>query len=78
MTSILVMKGKSPRKQFNSNYLKNQKHLFNFLFCFWNLNQILNIFKTKKQKKLEVHSSTISDIIGSKRTSYLNVLKAIF
>ena len=29
-------------------YLKNEKHFLNFLGIFWNLHQILNIFKKKK------------------------------
>ena len=32
---------------FKCNYLKNKKHLVNFLFRFWNLHQILNIFEKK-------------------------------
>ena len=32
---------------FKCNYLKNKKHLVNFLFLFWNLHQILNIFEKK-------------------------------
>ena len=47
----------------------------NFLLHFWNLHQVLNILKKKKD---EAHSSTISDIIDSERSSYLNVLKAVF
>ena len=35
-------------------------------------------FKHSEKKKDEAHSSTISDIIDSERSSYLNVLKAVF
>ena len=46
----------------------------NFLLHFWNLHQVLNNVKKADQ----VHSSTISDIIDSERSSYLNALKVMF
>ena len=33
---------------FKSSYVKNKKHFVGFLFHWWNLHQILNIFKKKK------------------------------
>ena len=33
---------------FRSSYLKNKKNFLGFLFHWWNLHQILNIFKKKK------------------------------
>ena len=33
---------------FKSSYLQNKKHFLGFLFHWWNLHQILNIFKKKK------------------------------
>ena len=36
------------RSLFKSSYLKNKKHFLGFLFHWWNLHQILNIFKKKK------------------------------
>ena len=36
------------RSQLKSSYLKNKKHFLGFLFHFWNLHQIWNIFKKRK------------------------------
>ena len=53
---------------------KKPKTFYEFFSPFWNLHKILNISK----KKDEAHSSTISDIIDSERSCYLNVLEAMF
>ena len=36
------------RSLFKLSFLKNKKHFLSFLFHWWNLHQILNIFKKKK------------------------------
>ena len=48
ITSILFRIVRIFRSLFKSSYLKNKKHFLSFLFHWWNLNQILNIFKKKK------------------------------
>ena len=48
MRSILSRSVRCCRSLFKSNYLKNKKFFLNFVFLFWNLHQILNIFKKKK------------------------------
>ena len=48
MTSILFGIPRICCSLFKRNYLKNENLFPNFLFLFWNLHQILNIFKQKK------------------------------
>ena len=47
MASILFNIWGICNSQFKCNYLKNEKSFLNFLFHFWNLHQILNLFKKK-------------------------------
>ena len=47
MASILFKIVRISNSQFKCNYLKNGNLFLNFSFQFWNLNQILNIFKTR-------------------------------
>ena len=47
MASILFNIAGICNSQFKCNYLKNEKLFLNFLFDFWNLHQILNIWKEK-------------------------------
>ena len=42
MASILVNIARICDSQFKCNYLKNQRHLINFLLHFWNLHEISN------------------------------------
>ena len=48
MTIILLRIVRICRSLFKRNYLDNEKVFSKFLFLFWNLHQILNIFKKKK------------------------------
>ena len=48
ITSILFRIVRICRSLFKSSNLKNKIHFFGFLFRFWKLHQILNIFKKKK------------------------------
>ena len=48
ITSILFRIVRICRSLFKSSYVKNKKHFLRFLFHFWNLHQISNIFKKKK------------------------------
>ena len=48
ITSILFRIVRICCSLFKSSYLKNKKHFLGFLFHFWNLHQISNIFKKKK------------------------------
>ena len=48
ITSILFRIVRIWRSLFKSSYLKKKKHFPSFLLHFWNLHQILNIFKKKK------------------------------
>ena len=48
ITSILFRIVRICRSLFKSSYLKNKKDFLGFLFHWWNLHQILNIFKKKK------------------------------
>ena len=48
ITSILFRIVRICRSLFKSSYLKNKRHFLAFLFHWWNLHQILNIFKKKK------------------------------
>ena len=45
MSSILFNIARICNSQFKCKYLKKEKLFLNFLFYFWNLHQILNIFK---------------------------------
>ena len=45
MASILFNIARTCNSQLKCNYLKNEKHFLNFLFHFWNLQQILNILR---------------------------------
>ena len=45
MASILINIAGLYNSQFKCNYLKNEKKFLNFLFHFWNLQEILNILK---------------------------------
>ena len=47
MASILFKIARICNSQFNHKYLEKEKNFLNFLFNFWNLYQILNIFKEK-------------------------------
>ena len=47
MPSIVFKTVRICLSQLKCNYLRNQKLFLNFLFHFWNLNQILNVLKTK-------------------------------
>ena len=47
MTNVLFKIARICHFQFKCNYLKNEKHFLIFLFCFWNLHQILNVLKKK-------------------------------
>ena len=47
MTNILFKIGRNCHRQFKCSYLKNEKHLLNFLFHFSIINQILNILKKR-------------------------------
>ena len=47
MASVLFNIGRICNSQFKCTYLKNQQDFLNFLFHFWNLNEILNILKKK-------------------------------
>ena len=48
MTSILFLKGRTYPNQIRCNYLRNKNLSANFFLCFWNVDQILNIFCLKK------------------------------
>ena len=48
MTSILFRIMRTCSSLLKSNYLKNEMFALNFLFNWWNLHQILNIFIKKK------------------------------
>ena len=48
MASILFGIVRCRRSVFKGKYLKNEKLILDVLFYFWNLHQILNIFKKKK------------------------------
>ena len=48
ITSRLLQIVRICRSPFKSSYLKKKKHFLGFLFHWWNLHQILNIFKKKK------------------------------
>ena len=58
MASILFKIVKFATPNSNATICKIKKHFLNFLFHFWNLHQILNIFKKKDDR----HSSSISEI----------------
>ena len=47
MASIMFKIARTCNSEFKCNYLKNEKHFLDFLFHFWNLRLILNIFKVK-------------------------------
>ena len=47
MANILFTVAKICNSQFKCEYLKNERLFFNFSSQFWNLNQILNIFRKK-------------------------------
>ena len=48
ITSILFRIVRICRSLFKSRYLKNKKHLLDFLLHLWHLHQIWNVFKKKK------------------------------
>ena len=56
-------------KNFKRHYLKNKRLFLDFLLHFWNVHEILSIFK----KKDEYSSLIISEIIDAERRGYLNV-----
>ena len=47
MASILFIIARIFDSEFKCNYVKNEKLVLNFLFDFWNPQQILNILKKK-------------------------------
>ena len=47
MTNILFKIARICPSQFKCNYLQNEELFFNFLFHFWDLNQVLNVLKEK-------------------------------
>ena len=47
MASILFNIARIFNSQFKCKYLENEKHFLNFLFHFWNLDQISKILKKK-------------------------------
>ena len=65
MTSILFIIVRIFRSLFNWYYLKNEKLFRSFFFHFWNLQQILNIFKNKKVVIANVFSKlqNVKDLI---------------
>ena len=69
MTSIPVAICRFFYNNFKSLYLKNEWLFFNFLLHFWNLHEIYNILKKKKQYP----SLIITEIIVSEGDVYLNV-----
>ena len=48
MTSIPVAKRRFSNKNCKRLYLKKVRRFFNFLYHFWNVNEIENILKKKK------------------------------
>ena len=48
MTNILFGTVRNCSSLFKRNYLKKEKLILNFTFLFWNLHQVLNIFKKEK------------------------------
>ena len=65
MTSILFIIVRIFQSLFNWYYLKNEKLFRSFFFHFWNLQQILNIFKNKKVVIANVFSKlqNVKDLI---------------
>ena len=47
MPSILFGNARICSSRFKCNYLKNKKPFLNFLFSWWNLRQMLNLFRYK-------------------------------
>ena len=72
MTNILVNILRISGNKLKCTYLKNQKPFPDFSLRFWNLHQILRILQ-KKKKKHESHRLSISEIIDSGRSAYLNI-----
>ena len=69
MTSIPAVICRIYSNNFQRHYLKNERLFPNFLLHFWNVHEILSIFK----KKDEYPSLIISEINEAKRRGYLNV-----
>ena len=59
---------------FKHYYLKNGKHFLKFLLDFWNLHKSLCI----SNKKDELYTWNISELIDSEKCSYLNARKLLF
>ena len=69
MTSILAAICRISHNNFKRHYLRNKRLFLDFLLHFWNVHEILSIFK----KKDEYSSLIISEIIDAERRGYLNV-----
>ena len=66
--SILIVIGTIYCYQLNAIIWKIRHFFVKFFMHFWNLHSILNILKKRK----ELHSSSVSEVIDSKRCAYLN------
>ena len=69
MTSIPVAKCRFSNNKCKRLYLKKVSRFFDFLYHFWNVNEIENILK----KKEEYPSLIISEMIASERDVCLSV-----
>ena len=69
MTSIPVAISRLFDNKFKRRYLKKERFFLDFLLTFWDVHEILNILKKKK----EFLSLIITDIIASERDVYLSV-----
>ena len=69
MTSIPAAICRIYSNIFKHHYLRNKRLFLDFLLHFWNVHEILSIFK----KKDEYPSLIISEIIDAQRRGYLNV-----
>ena len=69
MTNIPVAISRIFDNKFKRRYLKKERFFLDFLLTFWDVHEILNILKKKK----EFLSLIITDIIASERDVYLSV-----
>ena len=73
-TCILAIIETIYRNMFKDHYLKNEKHILEFLFDFWNLYKILRIIKKRDQ----VTCLNICEAIESRKCVDLNSRKLLF
>ena len=69
MTRVPAAICRISRNNFKRHYLRNKRLFLVFLLNFWNVHEILSIFK----KEDEYPSVIISEIIDAERRGYLKV-----